>query len=531
MPTLTTPAAVTPAATTSPLNAPATSATSAASSVSPLYQQFIASAGQAGQLAQNFPSAQTAPASQQGWIQDILGPELSAVASGARGLQATPDVLEAAGDTIIGNGQGAAAHEQAANTTMASPIGNVKTFKGMNNEELLGAATQTAGQGLMLGGAPAAASFGAQAGGSAMQNDKGPVQVIKQGLIGAIGGKLGEAVAPYAGKALGAAYSAVVPQAAQDIIGGAADAVSGGLQKLSQAISPTLDKLIPDKTTSNILTPLLDKVSPTISKMFTSSAGEAADSSISNVLSANGKAINLRTTLGSELTDMSDTLTQQFPDAKVTLNASQVQAIQNAATKAGISLPKFMDTAATASIAGEDVTSSVGEKIPSIDLTISQAQELGTSLNQAYEKGYVESVYGDLRQTVRDSLNTAQPGLGTVYDQMYETASKGFRALDSLSDIFNTKPGAVTATDLNGSIAKIQNLSSTPQGQKILQMTMDNFKATTGVDLSTETNAVAAAGKIKDPLVRRAANAAIDLLKKNGMLGTAIGAYEVLKHF
>jgi hypothetical protein len=229
--------------------------------------------------------------------------------------------------------------------------------------------------------------------------------------------------------------------------------------------------------------------------------------------------------------DLSGALTEQFPEAKITLNASQVEAIQTAAQKAGISLPKFMTTASEASVAGEDVTAELGQKVPAIDLNISQAQQLGTSLNQAYEKGYIENVYGDLRQTIRTQLNESHPGLGTVYDQMYETASTGYRAIESLDNIFNAKPGkTLDSTNIKNYISTIQDQLNDPTQKPILQNILSKFKTATGVDLSGETQAVASAANIKDPLARRAAKAVVSMLKKNGVLGTAIGAYEVLKH-
>lgn len=516
----------------SPAPTPAAPSAPSQPQISPLYQQFMDSAGQSAQLAKSTQAGQSAtPTPQRGWIQDLLGPELTGLVSAGRSLEATPDVLSAVGDAITGDKVDEQMRLEKANATMKKSVGGVRPLADLNNEEALGLAAQTAGQGAMVLGAPAI-GVGLQSAGNAMQSDKGPVQVIIDGLVGAVAGKVGDAILPVLGNAAGAAYDAVVPEAAKTAIGGLADSAGSALQSLGNKISPTLAKLIPDKATSDILTPLLNKISPTISKLFVSSADAGADDALSTYLSGLKKAVNLRTTLGQEMDDLSGALTEQFPDAKINLNASQVQAIKTAAEKAGIALPKFLNAASSATIAGEDVTAEIGEKLPGVDLTISQAQELGTSLNQAYGKGYIENVYDDLRQTVRTSLNNAQPGLGTVYDQMYQTASQGYTALDSLDDIFNTKNKSLNASDLNNAIAKIQELASKPQGGKILSTVLDNFKATTGVDLSSEVEAVNAAGNIKDPLARRAANVVINLLKQHGgaVVGGALGAYEIWKH-
>lgn len=518
-PTLTPP---TPFA-TAPAELAAGATPAGASGTSPLYQQFLDSAGAAGQMASNWQSSQTpstaTPPAQRGWLQDLIGPELSAAAGGIRAIQATPDVLEMAGDAIKGNSAGAAAHKANADATLAKPIGNVKTFAGMKNEELLGAAAQVAGQGATLVGAPGI-GFGLQGAGNAMQDDKGPVQVITDGLLGALAGKAGEAIAPVAGKVLGAAYDAAVPQAAQDAISGVGGKILGGLQNLS----PTLAKLVPDKMTTDIVTPILDKYAPTVSKLFTSSATDAGEAGFANWTAGQTKITALRSTLGAEMDDLSTALTKQFPDATINLNTSQVKAIQTAATKAGLSLPDFMDVVNTVQVGGEDVTAELGNRLPGVNLTISQAQELGTSLNKAYEKGYVESVYDDLRQSVRTSLNDAHPGLGTVYDQMYHTASTGYQAIDSLDNIFNAKGKTLDSTNINGYISTIQNQLNDPAQKPVLQQILNTFKTSTGVDLSSETNAVAAAGNIKDPLAKRAAKGLIGIIAKDGgWIATGIG--------
>ncbi len=486
--------------------------------VSPLYQQFMDSAGQAGQLAQNWQTSQTSDNGSNGGKVGLFGSGLASLVASAK---ATGPLIAATWDVLTGNTEGANAHAANAQKDLTDPVLGYKPLSAMNNEEALG----TAGEAVAIGAAPVApvlsgAAFGAS---NAMQNNEGVGGVAGEAALGAIGGKVADMAAPYLGKVAGAAAD-LLPQ-------GIKDAVGGAVSKLVDTATPLLDKIVPDAATSGALKDAVETYAPNVSKLFMSSAEPATQSAFSDWTAGQAKITGLGKTLGQEMDDLSGALTEQFPEAKITLNASQVEAIQTAAQKAGISLPKFMTTASEASVAGEDVTAELGQKVPAIDLNISQAQQLGTSLNQAYEKGYIENVYGDLRQTIRTQLNESHPGLGTVYDQMYETASTGYRAIESLDNIFNAKPGkTLDSTNIKNYISTIQDQLNDPTQKPILQNILSKFKTATGVDLSGETQAVASAANIKDPLARRAAKAVVSMLKKNGVLGTAIGAYEVLKH-
>jgi hypothetical protein len=429
----------------------------------------------------------------------------SALASLVASAKATGPLIAATWDVLNGNTADEQVRKENAAKDLTAPVLGYKPLNAMNNEEALGTGAEAAavGAGFVTGGAATGAIFG---GANALENDGSARQVIEGAGLGAAGGQVLDMAAPYIGKYAGA------------IGGKAMDLIPEGVKSTLGALA---DKIVPDAFTSGTLKDLVNKYAPSVSKLFTSSASaeQGASDALSNFTAGLGKASNLRNTLGQEMADLSGALTEQFPDATINLNTKQVQAIQQAAQKAAISLPDFMDVAGTATIGKDDVTAELGSKLPGLDLTIEQAQQLGTSLNQAYEKGYVESVYGDLRDTVRTQLNDSHAGLGTVYDQMYETASKGYTALETLDDIFNSKNRSPNASDISNSIGKIQKLSSDPQSQKILQTVLQNFKDTTGVDLTTEANAIDAAGKIKSPLLKRAALA---VAKQLPYVGSAI---------
>jgi len=385
----------------------------------------------------------------------------------------------------------------------------------MNNEEALGTAGEAAAIGAAGAGAPvlSGALFG---GSNAMQNNQNVGGVLTEAGIGAVAGKALDVAAPYISKVAGA----IIPE-------GVKTAVSALVDKAT----PLLDKIVPDAVTSGTLKDAVETYAPNIGKLFMSSAGQAGDEGLSAWGSGQVKITALRSTLGQEMDDLSGALTDQFPEAKITLTASQVQAYKAAAEKAGIALPEFMNTASTVSAAGQDVTAEIGEKIASVDLDISQAQKLGSAFNQgnAYQKSYVQSVAQDLRQRIINQLNDSHAGLGTVFGQMYETASTGYQALDSIDNIFNTKGEAVNSTDIKGYIKTLQDQINDPTQKPILQQILSKVKTSTGLDLSSKTNAVASAAKIKDPILRRAAKATINLLAKNvGWIGAAVGLHEHL---
>lgn len=257
--------------------------------------------------------------------------------------------------------------------------------------------------------------------------------------------------------------------------------------------------------------------------------GTAPEDVFSAAKIGTSKLTTLRSTLEDEMGSFSNALAEQFPDTKIVLNASQVADIQAAAQSARIALPDFMKSASKVTLAGEDLTTSFGTKVPALELDIAQARELGTALNRAWEKGMIEPVYNDLRSTITDQLNQAHPGLGTVYDQMYLTAHQGYQALDTASKIFDSTNKTLDPDTLLQGIERIQRLAADPQGQPILNAIVQRLKEQ-GVDLSQQVNAISAVQKIKDPLAKRAAKILLKLHQKGSLVrGGAIVAHDLLR--
>lgn len=189
----------------------------------------------------------------RGFWQSLIGPELNAFASGVRGIQAIPSAIKATYQAVRGQDYSETLNK--GKEILARPIGNVKTYEGMSNKELLGSATQAAGQALMVNGGGAFTSFGLQGAGDAAQNNESLGGIIKTGVVAGVTGKVldkfGPSVASFG-------YNKLVPQAAKNVIEPAVSKVyqtaGKNLGKLGNTINPYIEKAVPNVLSDQLLT-------------------------------------------------------------------------------------------------------------------------------------------------------------------------------------------------------------------------------------------------------------------------------------
>lgn len=178
-----------------------------------------------------------------GFLKSLISPELSAVASGIRGIQSIPSVAKEGYGLLTGNKELANKASARATEIQNAPLFGAKTFMSERPKELIGQAVQAAGQGI-LGGSPVL-SGGAQVLGSDIENGKGLKQTaIDTGGALLLGGAL-KLASPLIGRAAGA-ISDAAPQAVKDVVSAGTNSVKSGLKTAGEYVNPTLKKITPD---------------------------------------------------------------------------------------------------------------------------------------------------------------------------------------------------------------------------------------------------------------------------------------------
>lgn len=214
------------------------------------------------------------PKQGRGFLQNLIGPELTGAVSGARSVQATPNIFKSLYDVAKQTIQDPASIREAilhpntnllrtdaigkANETLQKPIGNVKPLAALNNKEAIGLGVQAAGQGLMIGTGGTFTPFASQQFGSSLQDDKSVLRSAIEGIGAGLGAKTLQVASPYLGKMAGGAYDAFVPQAAKDVVeplvSKAGSFISQNLKTAGEAVNPILDRAVPNAVSDKTLT-------------------------------------------------------------------------------------------------------------------------------------------------------------------------------------------------------------------------------------------------------------------------------------
>lgn len=171
------------------------------------------------------------------------------------------------------------------------------------------------------------------------------------------------------------------------------------------------------------------------------------------------------------------------PEARLNLSNEQLDALQTLKNNKSFNLPDYLKKDYTPEELNDIHTHGA--------LTPTQAQDLITQLNKSTftEKASglgVDQTKIGLTNEIKDA---AKQAFGPEWSKVYENYSKGINAVNSLNDIVNLDKDA-TPTDINKSLNSVLKLGKTPEGKIILQNAVNEFKKTSGIDLSDATTAI-----------------------------------------
>lgn len=388
-------------------------------------------------------------------IKSTVQPFVSGIGSGVRSIEATPKLASAIGDKLIGNEQNYASNLSQAQDIMARPIFGDQTLQGMNTKEALGTAAKTASflapelhTGVVGTGAIGGGLFGA---GEAAQNNQSTGKIVASGAVGALGGAAVGKILDHVFNGSAAGREFISAQGARQ---GAADE---GVQSMDSIINQVRD---------------------------------------------------YKSRLGQEFAQGAAELEQKAPDLRLNLSNEQMDALNSLKESKVFSLPDYLQKSNTEiSIGGKpvdlgrmnpnlaaqlkgEITKAGGET--SISLTPTQAQDLITQLDKSTFRPMADGSLQIDQQRVgltNEIKAAANQAFGKDWQEIYANYAKGRGAIDSISDFVKIGKN-LTASDKNKALNQVLRLSQTPEGQKMLQNSIDAFKNTSGIDLNDPVSSI-----------------------------------------
>jgi len=324
--------------------------------------------------------------------------------------------------------------------TMAKPMFGVKTLAGMNNEEALGTAAK-------------AASFLAP---------MVPGGILAEGAVGGGAFSGGEAMTQNA--------------STNQVVGATALGAAGGA----------------------VAGKLLSKVAP----LLMGSTENAGQDVALNAYKSGFKSVeDFQKGLGQEFTNGAKVITEAAPDKGIPLTVENINQLQTIASQNGVKLPTSLQT---------DLSELGGGKFgpvktaPLVNINASETQDLLTALGKKrFVSGTVNTPVQDMIDTIRGQAKTT---FGQEFEDLYSSYATKSDAVKSLSDVFDVS-GKTAQTTTTEKLTQIKNISEYLNDKTkapIFKDTLANFKDVSGIDLTSQTKVIAAANKIKNPLVKQA---------------------------
>jgi hypothetical protein len=258
--------------------------------------------------------------------------------------------------------------------------------------------------------------------------------------------------------------------------------------------------------------PVVQNTYPFLKNLFGGDGGPPAgeDPAFNAWLKSNKTVNDFRQNMGKAFAQGAQDITENDAKPVFSIRSNEFINFKNFMDENNLSMPKDIGLGDT-----------VGQ---TVDLTPSDVQKIITELNTRWGNRTIQDTKEAFQQQAIDAFNAVDPEqkLGDKFGALYETYAQQSDGLKAISDIFNIKkkPSQLTASNIDSYISKIQSLNP-----RSLEYTIQAFKGITGIDLSDPISAIQAAGKIKDPLLKRAAFAIIKKLPYVG--GAAVLAHDV----
>lgn len=283
---------------------------------------------------------------------------------------------------------------------------------------------------------------------------------------------------------------------ATDMIGKASDTlgltlgVQGGIEAgkgAIDAIGKTDLGSNPFQGGTQISTP-----APTALDAATQAREAAAQAGVKGVQNMAESVSDFKNDLGTTFQKGAADIAKVNPNLRLNLSDEQLNSLNALKDSKSFSLPDYLRVGKTAPGDISGIT-----KYGSLDPV--QAQDLIRQLNKStfLEKGSGVAVDQSKIGLTNEIKSAANEAFGKPFQKLYSDYSAGSNAVEKISDIVNIDKNA-TPSDVNKSLTAIQKLGKTPEGRIILQNAINEFKNTSGIDL---TDPVKAAHQIVDKQV------------------------------
>lgn len=316
-------------------------------------------------------------------------------------------------------------------------------------------------------------------------------------IITGVGGAAAAPAAPVLQRPLGAAVGGVsnaisdnpdVQNFAQSGVGQATANVAGAVAQGAGVVGTVGGAMETIKGTSNIW----DKAynSPSAIDVASQARDSAAQSGVSSLQEMTGQVGDFKNDLGTSFRQGAENIEKTNPDMKLTLSHDQIDALNTLKNNKSFSLPDYLKKTSPGFGSSDIADVEKG----GISLTPTQAQDLITQLNKSTftEKASglaVDQTKIGLTNEIKAGAKQAFGGENSPWSKVYSDYAKGSQAVEKISDIVNLDKNA-TPSDVNKSLSSILKLSKSPEGKIILQNAINEFKQTSGIDLTKGTEAI-----------------------------------------
>ncbi len=237
--------------------------------------------------------------------------------------------------------------------------------------------------------------------------------------------------------------------------------------------------------------------SPSSLDAATTAREGAAQTGVQSLQNMGNQVSDFKSGLGKQFSQAPVEISKIDPTAKAVLPNEIIDTLNELKDTKKFQLPNYLRTSSDEF--GNNINIGDIHK-GGISLTPADTQDLITRLNKLT---FDAKASGDLavnqqtiglRNNIKDIASNAFGHVkdaqgNSVWNQAYENYAKGSTAVEKISDIVNTDKNA-TPTDVNSSLNSVLKLSKTPEGKIILQNAVDEFKQSSGIDLTNPTQAI-----------------------------------------
>ncbi len=292
----------------------------------------------------------------------------------------------------------------------------------------------------------------------------------------------------------------------------ASELVKGGLEKagtLTENIKNGLKSTSPSEVTPKVEPISFEQQAVTEAQGKLQGAQQAREAvvpqAVEGVKTINKQVGAYKASLGEQFASDAAKIEKTNPDLKLNLTNDQLKTLNSLKEGKNFVLPKSIDAnIPDISVGGKEVN--LGPNVQnqlqneigktgaqtSVSLSPTQAQDLIRELNRSTFKEAADGTRQIDQQRIgitNEIKNAANETFGKSWQDIYSKYAEGRTAIDKIDNLVNLDPKA-TPEEINGQLTGILKLSKTPEGKLLLKQSLEEYKQTSGVDLSNPVKAI-----------------------------------------